>query len=215
MGRKYPSMNITSGNLSDSLLANESNQGQTPLNFEYQQCVSSLINAIELNNIKELKKLIKKCPKLIEEYIEDGRKAIHIAASLGKDGCLEILLENNSDPNSVDVLNHFSSLHLAARNGHVKCVNILLQYKASTTIQSKSDSRTPLHYAAQNSSSACLIALLSSIHTNYHNDKASVPPASDKIIDMRDIDGHTALHLAVIDDNIGCIRALLQVVFMK
>ena len=86
-------------------------------------------------------------------------KAMHLAASLGHEEALAVLLSKVNNPNTFDT-NGFTALHLAAQNGHEKIVQTLVSKGAHVSLHDKTSAKqTALHLAAANGHESVLRVL--------------------------------------------------------
>ena len=112
-----------------------------------------------------------------------GRTPLHASVEQpGRYVCLEYLLSQNVDVNSIDN-NGLTAWHLAASHGNVHALGILAADREICPRMKANDGRTLLHCAAQSGSKETLIFLLN------HCDEV--------VICDKSLDGSTALHYAV------------------
>ncbi|KAG2175276.1 hypothetical protein INT44_007764 [Umbelopsis vinacea] len=150
-----------------------------------------LFNAIENENIDEIKRLLKLGADVGWENTEK-MTALHLAAQSGHQEAVCILLEAGA---SVDARNIASkaALHLATSKGYKKIVHMLLTYGATVDLQD-ANSNTALHMAVQEGSEEVLQLLL-----NY-----------GATIDLKNINSDTAFLLAAMDGSVNILKLLLR-----
>jgi len=68
--------------------------------------------------------------------LQDDQTPLHCAARIGHTSMVQLLLENNADPNLATTAGH-TPLHIAAREGHVDTALALLEKGASQTCMTK------------------------------------------------------------------------------
>ncbi|EGD79524.1 hypothetical protein PTSG_10094 [Salpingoeca rosetta] len=151
-------------------------------------------------------------------YNKLGRMAIHQAAWRGDPETLVILL--HEDPASIDLtaLDGSTPLHIAAKRGHVLCVQILMSCGADLT-RHNADKKTALDIAREHNNADVQLLLLKRGVTEESETRGLLSRAreggslqiaakkgdlaltckllaSGAMIEQRDADGNTALHLA-------------------
>lgn len=144
-------------------------------------------------------------------------------ASKGDNELMELLLAQGMDPNIVDG-SHQTPLHIAAANGFKECVELLLDHGADPNIQDE-DNAVPLWRAisARHKAVAQLIwerggTLDSGTPGDYlcaAAEKGDVEILCSLLeygagIDMPNLDGLTALHMAVAEGHIPALMFLLS-----
>jgi len=144
-------------------------------------------------------------------YSDNGQSPLHIAIEKGSIQLVELLLQRGSPVDSVELKNLCTPLHTAAINSFNKCIPILIVFGANVIAQS-STGRCPLHYAAANGNLETIKELSKGISlTSLRNDNNSNNVNNfEYSLHIKDLDGHTPLHLAIIDGNINCIQYLIQ-----
>ena len=105
---------------------------------------------------------------------------------------VKTLLKKGVLPNAEDSAG-YTALHYAARNGHYKICNILLENDATVNIQTRCGHATALHRAAMQGHSE-VVELLLRFNANPN---------------LRDVDGHTALHRALMARSISVCKLLI------
>ncbi|KAI6658522.1 Ankyrin repeat domain-containing protein 27-like [Oopsacas minuta] len=105
-----------------------------------------------------------------------GRGPLHIAALVGNEKVMELLLNYGAQPISQDY--HGSSpLHMACQKGHIKATMLLVDRGAPTNLQDNSGN-TPLHLASLYGHDACVKALVfqsPARKLNPYNEKGDTP----------------------------------------
>lgn len=102
------------------------------------------------------------------------------------------LLKKGVPPNAEDSAG-YTALHYAARNGHCKICNILLENDAAVNAQTRCGHATALHRAAMQSHSDIVELLL----------KFGANP------NLKDADGYTALHKAIMARSTSVCKLLI------
>ena len=145
---------------------------------------------------------------------DEGLTLLHIAAKKGYQRCLDILLKhgvnNWTDAQNIMCKRHGQTpLHFASMNGFENCIHTLLNAKADPTKQNFSK-KTPLHYACGFGYSSCADALLNHSLGKWKIIDSRTTTDEKALINIRDDNGQTALHHAVIDGNVSTVKILLE-----
>ena len=123
----------------------------------------------------------------------EGTTALHLAAASGHSEIVSILHRNGCTLNGISTV-HGTPLHAACNASHSGVAEYLLESGADPSIEDHR-MRTPLHAAATQGIHATMRAML------------DIKP---QIVDKRDADGQTALHLASIAGDLHAVKILLQ-----
>lgn len=127
-------------------------------------------------------------------WIDCGcRTPLHLAAALGRDESLRVLLESDYYTINCRDNNLVTPLHRACRNNHIECVRLLIEHNADINARTLTH-LTPLHVCAQMGSLDCARLLIDHVNN----------------IDATDSIGATALHYAVYSKNLPLIELLLE-----
>ncbi|XP_013135767.1 PREDICTED: transient receptor potential channel pyrexia isoform X2 [Papilio polytes] len=133
------------------------------------------------------------CPDTPQVFTETP---LHVAASLGSDSCMKLLLDAGADVRAALGPGRTTALHLAAVDGHAECARLLLDHGAYIDCPN-SRGQTSLHLATL-AQSIEVVELL-------------VGRRAD--VKARDIDGRTPLHGSIVRGARACdvARLLLSV----
>ena len=142
-------------------------------------------------------------------YSDNGQTPLHIAVSKGSIQIVDMLLQRGALVNSIEMKTLCTPLHTAAIHSFHKCISTLIVFGADVTAQSTTG-RCPLHYAAANGDIDTIKELLKGISLTHLRNNGSDVNNFEYSLAIRDLDGHTPLHLAVIDGNVKCIEYLIQ-----
>lgn len=170
----------------------------------------------ELNHVKQL---IESNQQLLNLHDNDGRTPLHWACRGVHFEIIKYLVEMGADINATDA-NGMIPLHNVAARNHPEAVKFLIENGAHIDEQSIFDSGTPLHYAIQNGFINVVSILLDNgargdLKNRYENTplhdavlagnrdifELLVDKLSEKdsaLLNIKDFDGNTALHLACI-----------------
>nr|WP_306671582.1 ankyrin repeat domain-containing protein [Endozoicomonas sp. ONNA2] len=123
--------------------------------YQYLNKIDELCKAAFSGNATELKELILKTEADIinKKNERDGKMALHHAAEGGSVECVQILLVNGAEINTVDRDGN-TPLQIAARGGQKECLELLIQRGADITVQNKAG-ETPRVSAAKEGKFAC------------------------------------------------------------
>ncbi|KAG8298465.1 hypothetical protein J6590_013640 [Homalodisca vitripennis] len=158
-----------------------------------------------------------------------GMSPLHIAADRRMEHCLKILLnceKINIDLETKDKRN--TALHLASEGGYADCVSMLIAKKA-TVDKRNVKSQTPLHLAAKCQEVECVEALLKAGSNVNAVDVENITPLRAAVgndmlayntvqiliawgaeVNVKDIYGYTALHVAALNELSQCVDALIM-----
>ena len=88
-----------------------------------------LFKAVELNEIKEVKRLIEEGAN-VNAVDEDGMTALYWASRWGYSEIVKMLIEKGADVNVVDEYFRETALHKASHYGYSKIVKMLIEVGA-------------------------------------------------------------------------------------
>ncbi|WP_250294643.1 ankyrin repeat domain-containing protein [Wolbachia endosymbiont of Oedothorax gibbosus] len=157
---------------------------------EHYKAGGMLHNAVYMNNESILKKLLEIPSYDVNAVNKNDRTPLHLAAKYGREGMVEMLLNEEAKVDVVDNRGR-TPLHLAAQYNEKKEIVEMLLNKGAKVDIADSRGRTPLHLAAVNGHKDVVEALLKANGIN---------------VNAVDEDGKTPFDLAT-DDK---IKTLLQ-----
>ncbi|KAF4627149.1 hypothetical protein G7Y89_g11008 [Cudoniella acicularis] len=117
-----------------SLVARDSEYGNTPLHYVARS-----------RNEKIVELLLQHGANIDDHH--GGSTALSLAAAIGHNEVVAMLLASKSDPNLRDIHYGCSPLHLAAGYGQRDVVSLLVKSGADVNAVDQCNNRTPLHYA--------------------------------------------------------------------
>lgn len=107
---------------------------------------NAICNAAQKGNLKRVKSLLKKNPKLLNAKNFVGYAPIHCAAKWKHEEMLKYLIDKGADVNLKNKTS-LTPLHMAIMKGHTEIAKILIKNKANVNVRDRNQS-TPLHHAA-------------------------------------------------------------------
>ncbi|KAK7296902.1 hypothetical protein VNO77_27495 [Canavalia gladiata] len=177
---------------------------KTLVNFDLaQQCVpegkSFFLAAILKRDLGMLETILNRYSHWINATDEERRTVVHYAASTGYLKGVEYLLGRYSSCATLRDKDGFLPIHLASYKGHLEIVQKLLQEEQCPYSQEMHDNngRNILHLASQNGKFNVVNYILQS--TN---------PKLQEMINEKDFDGNTPLHLATLCCHPKIVHAL-------
>ncbi|KAA0719977.1 Ankycorbin Ankyrin repeat and coiled-coil structure-containing protein [Triplophysa tibetana] len=159
---------------------------------EWNKNDERLLSAVEHGETDKVTSLLSKkgaCPTKLDN---EGKSALHVAASQGLAECLGVILAHGADVSLPDA-SGFTALHLAAKNNHPECAKKLIQSKCAVDAVDSSG-RTALHHAAA-SGNAAIVQLLCEHKCH---------------VNLKDSDGVTPLLLSVRHSDAEVCRCLVN-----
>ena len=191
----------------------------TPLNTESKDGIRPVHYAAKKGALECLKYIIKKGGVSVAELDRFEYQPLHYAAFEGCLNTTEFLVDYGACIEACDLLNKQTPLHMAASWGELAIVKYLVEHKANINARDSHGNQTPLHLAAMegNTDAASYLIEQGSDIAAYGGYNKQTPlhmtalgghvstiklllnSAKDKgidIINLQDIDGNTALHLA-------------------
>ena len=149
-------------------------------------------------------------------YLSDGSTPLHLVAKEGFSDCVRALIQHDADVNAIHAQLGYTALQLAAMIGSYKTMNYLLNAGANrsfvNTLHNKQ--RSTIHYLAEYGCSIGLLMLLNPTQGNIikrNEEKKEI----NLLINLQDLYGNTALHLACIENSEECVKILIEVRFAK
>ncbi|KAG1953889.1 transient receptor potential cation channel subfamily A [Pimephales promelas] len=174
---------VLQSNAVKEMLSDEDVEGCTPLHYACKLGIhDSVKNMLGLNIF-------------LGQKSREKKSALHFAAEYGRLNTCHRLLENLTDSKMLNDWdeNGLTSLHLASRAGHAQVVELLLRRGA--LFQSDYKGWSCLHHAAAEGYTQTMKILLA---------------ANVKLLDGKNEDGNTALHIAAQAGHVGAVLLLLE-----
>ncbi|KAG6414309.1 hypothetical protein SASPL_127028 [Salvia splendens] len=181
-------------------------------------------------DLKELQKIMVEDPLILDKITAScsDETPLHTAAMLGHGSFVVALLSRKPELAAECDSRGRSPMHLAAAKGHAEVVRELLLVNSDVASMRDSDGRTALHVAAVKGREgvlAELVALAPSLtrvltdrgETGLHlcvkwnrYEAAKLLADDDCLLNFKDCDGNTALHIAVAQKQFRMIKYLIQ-----
>uniref|UniRef100_A0A4W5KRM2 Retinoic acid induced 14 n=1 Tax=Hucho hucho TaxID=62062 RepID=A0A4W5KRM2_9TELE len=121
-----------------------------PQAHEWSKNDERLLAAVEHGEVEKVASLLTKKGASAVKLDNEGKSALHVAATRGQTDCLAVILAHGVDTSVIDT-SGFSALHLAAKNNHQECAKKLIQSKCVLDAPDSSG-KTALHHAAASGS---------------------------------------------------------------
>uniref|UniRef100_A0A0E0BHC7 PGG domain-containing protein n=1 Tax=Oryza glumipatula TaxID=40148 RepID=A0A0E0BHC7_9ORYZ len=158
---------------------------------------NALHGAVRNGNSAIARRIMEKRPWLAKQRSEDGQTPMHQAVLCNKVCVLRVLLEHDCSLGYVTTNNGTPLLISAAFRGHIGIVQEILSYCPDAPYSTNEDGWTCLHQA------------VNAGHTEFVKFILSTPQLR-KLTSIRDSNGKTALHYAVMKCNPKMVAALLS-----
>ena len=131
---------------------------------------------------------MEKCPSTIEQGDDLGWTPLHIAAHMGNQKFVKLLLEKDNSPTYLRNKDGLSAFHIAAKEGNVEVMKELIEKCPDIFELLDNRRRTALHVAAESGI------------TNKAFSFFVGRPEFKGFFDEQDKEGNTIVHLATISD---------------
>ena len=130
-----------------------------------------------------VKEVMKKCSSTIDQEDDLGWTPLHVAAQLGNEKYVKLLLENGNSPAYKKNKEGLSALHIAAKNGNVNVMKELITTCPDIYELLDLKGQTALHVAAESGKEEVVEFFLKR-------------PEFENLINKQDKEGNTPMHLA-------------------
>jgi len=138
--------------------------------------VDDIHKAVALGNIKKVKAIIKKNPKMVHRTDFMGRTPLYYAAEYGRLKIAKYLISKGARANTPTVYGgERTPLHAAAENGNVELASLLISKGAKVNVKTK-DGKTPLHMAAMEGNTSMVSFLLKKGASVNPRDRSGITP---------------------------------------
>ncbi|KAL3714931.1 hypothetical protein ACJRO7_006782 [Eucalyptus globulus] len=167
------------------------------------QGMSPILAAIKTRKTDILKEIIDRLPRLLHLRDEDGRTPMHAAASDGNEDAIGLLLEECPYLALETDNNGSYPIHIACEAGHIGVISKLLKDTWPDLAEIENKKRQDiLHVAAKGGKDRAVDGVL---------EKYSEPDTIEKLVNAKDVDGNTPLHLASMHNHCEVMRSLTKV----
>ena len=181
-------------------------------------CKSALHAACRISNIPIIKTLLKKEVDIDEFFDDDYNKnttALFESVNLQYYKIVQILLQNNADPNKKCILDgvDYSPLNIACLNLNIGIVHLLLKYGASVNTTDNYDSfynRCPYMDNDWYKNQYTLLYINCCFDNGNETIIQLLLNYGENIDTQMECNGYTALHIACENNNINVVKLLLK-----
>ncbi|GAB4837337.1 hypothetical protein Ancab_039581 [Ancistrocladus abbreviatus] len=153
--------------------------------------------AIQARDSVILKTVLKKLRLLVNSFDEEGQTPLSYAAYIGYLDAVVFILDMFPDSAFTSNKDDSYPIHKASGRGHVKIVEQFLLRFPETIHLLNGHGQSILHVVAMNGNTTMVSYLLKKLRTK-------------KLMDMKDRDGNTALHLATMNDHLDVVSCLVD-----
>lgn len=198
----------------------------TLINAQYED-QKTLLHMACFYGYREIVNFLIQAGAHIEAQDKNKKTALHYAAESGQADIVRILIQAGANIEAQDSWD-WTPIHYAAQNGHIKVVEILISYNANIEAKTFWCRWTPLHCAVANRDLISIRLLINAganvnartyydqetplhlaAHRNY-GDIIEILIRSGAAIDTRNVRHETALYIAVKENNVQSVEALLR-----
>ena len=170
--------------------------------------------ACRSGNVRELDKILRRRPDVIDMVFPGGWNCLHLCAQQGRVSCIETLLTSTAlDCYKGNDKNGIAAMHIAAKFNHLPVIKLLIgDFKVDANHRTFKG-RTPLHFAVLHGDKALCAYLLANKADHYAQDTkgvtaliAAASRGNGDILSLliqygadlsvQDVRGRTALHVA-------------------
>lgn len=211
---------LASPPLSKAVSAATSSADVSSTNDSYRRykVVDSIYAKMEVDcrsgNVRELEKIIKRRPDLIDMVFPGGWNCLHLCAQQGRASCIDALLTTTKmDADKGNEKNGITAMHIAAKFNHLFVIKLLMgKFKVNANHRTFKG-RTPLHFAVLYADKTLCSFLLANKADHYAQDMRGVTALIAAALrgngdimalliqygadlGVQDVRGRTALHVA-------------------
>ncbi|KAL3739454.1 hypothetical protein ACJRO7_020815 [Eucalyptus globulus] len=159
--------------------------------------MSLVLAALEEGKSDTLKAIIDQLPKLLHVRDEDGATPLHYAALVGNVEAVKLLLEKCHYLAFQTDKNGSYPIHIACQNGHVDTIRKLVEKWPDLAEMKNKKDQNVLHVAAEGGKIEAVEYILKN-------------SAIEKLVNSKDVDGNTALHLASMHNHCPVLLSLTK-----
>ncbi|KAF8018169.1 hypothetical protein BT93_H3154 [Corymbia citriodora subsp. variegata] len=164
------------------------------------QGMSPVLAALKDGKSGILEEILDRLPKLLHLHVEDGGTPLHSAASHGNVGAVHLLLSKCSYLAFQSDKNGYYPIHIACEGGNVDIIRKLMKMWPDVGEMKIGKGHNILHVAAKGGKNNAVQHILSECSE----------PVIKKLVNLKDVDGNTPLHLASMHNHCQVMLSLVK-----
>ncbi|KAF8007965.1 hypothetical protein BT93_K1834 [Corymbia citriodora subsp. variegata] len=164
------------------------------------QGMSPVLAALKDGKSGILEEILDRLPKLLHLHVEDGGTPLHSAASHGNVGAVQLLLSKCSYLAFQSDKNGYYPIHIACEGGNVDIIRKLMKMWPNVAEMKNGKGQNILHVVAKGGKNNAVQHILNECSE----------PVIEKLVNLKDVDGNTPLHLASMHNHCQVMLSLVK-----